>query len=86
MKEIFKEIEGYEGLYEISNLERVKSLAKIWTTGYKVHTKDDTFLKGKDNGAGRRFVILSKNGQKNRYYIDELVKKYLGGRIRWFWQ
>lgn len=76
MKEIFKTIEDYEGLYEISNLKRVKSLAKVWITGYKVHERGDIFLKGKDNGAGRKFVLLSKYGQKKRYYIDELVKKY----------
>ncbi len=29
MKEIWKDIKGYEGLYQVSNLGRVKSLDKI---------------------------------------------------------
>ena len=33
MKEIWKDIKGYEGLYQISNLGRIKSLPKI--NGYK---------------------------------------------------
>ena len=28
MKEIWKDIEGYEGLYQVSSLGRVKSLSK----------------------------------------------------------
>jgi len=31
--EIWKEIEGYEGLYEVSNQGRVKSLTKEWIAG-----------------------------------------------------
>jgi len=29
-KEIFKDIPGYEGLYQVSNLGRIKSLARQW--------------------------------------------------------
>ena len=29
MKEIWKDIEGYEGLYQVSNLGRVKSLKRF---------------------------------------------------------
>jgi len=77
MKEIFREIKGYEDLYEISNLGRVKSLARRWITGYKTHKKEDTFLKNIDNGAGRKYVRLCKFGEKKVYYIDILVNKYL---------
>ena len=30
MKEIWKDIPGYEGRYQASNLGRIKSLAKEW--------------------------------------------------------
>lgn len=30
MEEIWKDIEGYEGLYQVSNLGRVKSLPRIY--------------------------------------------------------
>ena len=33
MKEIWKDIEGYEGLYQVSNYGRVKSLPKKRITG-----------------------------------------------------
>ena len=41
MKEIWKDIKGYEGLYQVSNLGRVKSLAKI--IGRRM--KSETILK-----------------------------------------
>ena len=37
MEEIWKDIEGYEGLYQVSNLGRVKSLKRdITNTNYGV--------------------------------------------------
>lgn len=47
MKEIWKEIEGYEGLYEVSNLGRVRSLdrVKLITTRWGSTTK--RFRKGR---------------------------------------
>lgn len=35
--EVWKSIEGYEGLYEVSNLGRVKSLPREWITGQHGH-------------------------------------------------
>jgi hypothetical protein len=60
MKEIWKDIKGYEGLYQISNLGRVKSL------------RNNIFLKPGDiNGYLR--VQLSNNGIDKKYYIHRLV-------------
>jgi NUMOD4 motif. len=44
--EIWKPIKGYEGLYEISNYGRVKSLARTWVTGHNsiVRSKDESIL------------------------------------------
>lgn len=39
--EIFKPVNGYEGFYEVSNLGRVKSLARRWSVG----VKKDSILK-----------------------------------------
>lgn len=46
MREEWKAIRGYEGLYEVSNLGRVKSLAKSWKTGIKnLRTKTRNIFK-----------------------------------------
>lgn len=46
-QEIFKPIKGYEGYYEVSNMGRIKSLAKSWVTTERwgVRTKEESFLK-----------------------------------------
>ncbi|KGO31901.1 hypothetical protein Q757_04275 [Oenococcus alcoholitolerans] len=36
IEEIWKDIKGYEGLYQVSNLGRVKSLDRICSTGRSV--------------------------------------------------
>ena len=33
MEEIWKDVKGYEGLYEVSNLGRIKSAQRSGTTG-----------------------------------------------------
>lgn len=40
MREIWKEVKGYEGLYEVSNLGRVKSLSRL-----QKHRTGTTFMK-----------------------------------------
>ena len=34
--EIFKDLEGYEGFYQISNIGRVKSLVRKWVVKDKI--------------------------------------------------
>ena len=46
MKEIWKDIKGYEGLYQVSNLGRVKSLERYDSYNRKV---DEKILKTKEN-------------------------------------
>lgn len=64
------------GLYQVSNLGRVKSLERVskHTKGYMVHYKEKiltpTFEK---NGYAR--VILTKNGTSKLHYIHGLVAK-----------
>ena len=65
-EEIWKPIKGYEGLYEISNLGRVKSL------NYK-GTGKEKILKNTENGKGYLFVDLYKNGKIKKFRIHRLV-------------
>lgn len=54
IKEVFRPIKGYEGLYEISNFGRVKSLPKI--VGRKM--KPETYLKSRISAQGYEMVTL----------------------------
>lgn len=65
MTEIWKDIEEYEGLYQISNLGRVRSLGRSTTKGKirKLQISSDGYLS----------VTLSKNGVVKRYAVHRLV-------------
>lgn len=64
--EIWKDIKGYEGLYQISNLGRVKSL------NYN-KTKKEKIMKLNSYKSEYLYVDLSKNGKIKRYRIHRLV-------------
>lgn len=75
-KEVWKDIKGYEGLYQVSNLGRVKSLDRF--VDWKYDKKQ--FIKGKvlkncSMSSGYLFVGLSKNGKVKNHSIHRLVAK-----------
>lgn len=77
--ETWRDLEGYEGMYQVSDQGRVKSLdriIKIEKKGKKVEQR----LMGKvlspyDNRKGYLLIDLSKNGKRQREYIHRLVAK-----------
>ena len=64
--EIWKDIEGYEGLYQVSNMGNVKSL------NYN-HTGKEKILKGIDTGIGYLQLHLCKDGKRKNYFVHQLV-------------
>ena len=71
MNEIFKDIIGYEGLYQISNLGTVLSLPKGNGNGYKTKVlKYDIKTHAHTNYAR---VTLSKEGKTKRFQVHRLV-------------
>ena len=62
MSEVWKDIEGYEGLYQISNYGRVKSLKY----------GKERILKTVENN-GYQHVLLFKNGKGKWFYVHRLV-------------
>lgn len=71
-------IKGYEGLYEISNLGRVKSLKKVWYAAIKHrqrNEKNETILKSSHSSHYHR-VILIKNKIHTTALIHRLVAKH----------
>lgn len=78
MEEVWKDIKGYEGLYQISNLGRVKSLPRQYKKRFlnkeiiKVPTKlPKGYLK----------VGLSKNGKVKYYFIHRLVAEMFINKV-----
>lgn len=70
LQEIWKNIEGYEGQYQISNLGRVKSLARI---NYANHFQDERILTPVDHGKGYLLVHLSRGTKVKQIAVHRLV-------------
>lgn len=65
MKEIWKSVKGYEGLYEVSDMGNVRSLRRKTTKG--------KILKPAIDKDGYLRVSLSKNNQIKNYPVHRLV-------------
>jgi hypothetical protein len=65
-EEVWLPIKGYEGLYEVSNLGRIKSLKR-----YRV--KNDRVLKQSTDTCGYPQLTLNKNGVKKSCIVHKLV-------------
>lgn len=79
MEELWKDIEGYEGFYQVSNFGRVKVLERliIRKSGNNYISKERLRkLKVKDNKY--LFVNLSINGVEKHYYVHRLVLFHFG--------
>ena len=64
--EIFKDIKGYEGLYQVSNLGNVKSIIKRTYKSNKI-------LKPSSDGCGYQIVSLCKNKKRSTKTVHRLV-------------
>lgn len=74
MMEVWRDIDGYDGNYQVSNYGNVRSLDRI------VHGTNDYFQKGKklakSNDGRYDFVKISYNGIRKNQYIHILVATY----------
>ena len=66
MEEIWKDITGYEGLYQVSNLGNVKSL------NYR-GSRREKMLKPHNDNRGYLFVRLYKNNEYKNFKVHRLV-------------
>lgn len=70
-EEIWKDIDGYDGNYKISNFGRVKSIDRI------VHGTNDYFQEGKiieiANNGRYDFVRICYNGKCKNHFIHRLI-------------
>ena len=66
MEEIWKDIKGYEGLYQVSNLGRIKSLTRK-------NVLKERIIKGGIQKNGYRFVLLYKDKKVRIFKVHRLV-------------
>lgn len=76
MEEVWKDVVGYEGLYQVSNLGRVKSLSRLVDKGKygTIYTKE-RILKNQKVNVNYLFVILSKDGKHKNMTVHRLMAK-----------
>lgn len=74
MIEEWRDIEGYEGLYQVSNLGRVKSLERvIIRANNRAMPYKEQILKNRKTSNGYLYVSLYKNKQCKNHSIHRLV-------------
>jgi len=73
MKEIWKDINGYDGLYKVSNMGRVKSLPRIKRNWVGKFVTKEKVLKNIFSQVGYFLIGLSINRIKKTTYIHRLV-------------
>jgi hypothetical protein len=69
MEEVWKDIAGYEGLYQVSNIGRVKSLPKMCGVRYN----EERILKPCADKDGYLSVTLSNNYKMKHFKVHRLV-------------
>lgn len=72
-EEIWKEIEGYAGLYEVSNLGRVRSLDRRVNTPGGKRVIPGRIIKTRLNKQGYNIVTLTVNREPRTFRVARLV-------------
>lgn len=72
-EEIWKDVVGYEGLYEVSNLGRIKSIARLVRQGGRRLSIKEIILKSPVDTPGYPTIGLHKNGTKRTVQVHSLV-------------
>lgn len=73
MKEIWKDIEGYEGLYQVSNMGRVRSVDKYVQNHSKLNFKKGKLKKLRPKDNKYLIVDLYKGNKPKTLYVHRLV-------------
>lgn len=74
MKEIWKPIPNYEGMYEASDMGRIRSVSRtVRRNGETNKTLSGRVLVVNTQGNGYKCVTLSKNGNVKTYRVHRLV-------------
>lgn len=72
-KEIWKDIEGYEGLYQVSNFGRIKSVERKVKNGNGYRIVKSKILKDRTDKGGYKIIDLRKGLNKKTHKVHRLV-------------
>lgn len=73
MQEKWKDIEGYEGLYQVSNIGRIKSLERYKKNHSKMKKVEEKILAQTKDKNEYFTVLLSRDGKSKRFKVHRLV-------------
>jgi hypothetical protein len=74
MEEIWKDIPGYEGMYQVSNLGNVKSLSKYLFHFFgDVRLTKEKILKAGFNKKTNRFIVVLCSEKRKTFCVHQLV-------------
>lgn len=78
VSEIWKDVDDYKDMYQVSNLGRIRNTIHIYydiNIGKVVSKKQIRILKQTPNKKGYLMIGLSKDGKTKRYLVHRLVAK-----------
>ena len=74
MKEEWRDIKGFDGLYQVSNQGEVRSLERIVKApAGRTRPVKAIVLRPMSNMSGYVFVFLRQHGERQKFYIHRLV-------------
>ena len=73
MKEIWKDIQGFEELFQVSNLGRIRSLDRFVKSGKSQRFQKGQIMHPHVTNKGYLRADLTNNGQKFKYMVHKLV-------------
>ena len=76
MKEEWKDIKGFEGWYQVSNLGRVRSVERQIKNNGTLQTYNSHILKPSITKKGYFYVVLYKQSKSKHKYIHRLIDEH----------
>lgn len=72
--EILKDVKGFEGLYQVSNLGYVKSIKRVIVrSDGRTRTIKEKIKEGTHNKGYKRISLVDRNGVSKSFYVHRLV-------------
>lgn len=71
--EVWKDVFGFEGIYQVSNLGHVRSIAREVTNNVATYFVNEKILKDSKSANGYLKVDLYANGKRKTCYVHRLV-------------
>ncbi|MDM3894746.1 NUMOD4 motif-containing HNH endonuclease [Mycobacterium intracellulare] len=78
LHEAWRPVVGWEGLYEVSDQGRVRSVERIVQFGSQTRTVRSTILKPGETTKGALYVVLSNGRPKNRRVHQLVLEAFVG--------